>query len=82
MGAMSDKDLNPAHSIIKDFGGAEAVAAITGKSVSQVYRWTQPKAKGGTGGLIPSANAARLLAHAQKHKMKITADRFFPEKVA
>lgn len=74
---MSDTELNPAFSIIKDLGGAAKVAEITGKHVSRVYRWSCSKEKGGTGGTIPAADASLLLAHAKKHGLPVTAERFF-----
>jgi hypothetical protein len=79
---MRDYKLNPAHKVIQDLGGFEAVAALTGKHISRVYRWTYPKAKGGTGGHIPPADAALLLAHARAEGLPVTAASFFPEHAA
>lgn len=71
--------LNPAHDVILAFGGFDAVAAITGKHISRVYRWTYPKERGGTGGFIPQADAAKLLAHAKANGLPVTASSFFGE---
>jgi hypothetical protein len=74
---MRDEKLEPAHSVIQTFGGFEAVAKITGKHISRVYRWTYPKARGGTDGFIPQTDAEKLLEHARKLKLPITAANFF-----
>jgi len=74
---MSDAYLDPAYTVIRALGGFEAVAKITSKHISRVYRWTYPKARGGTGGLIPQPEAAKLLAHAKTHRLPVTAESFF-----
>lgn len=74
---MRDEKLEPAHSVIQTFGGFEAVAKITGKHISRVYRWTYSKARGGTDGFIPQTEAAKLLAQARKLKLPITEASFF-----
>lgn len=74
---MSDAKLDPALSVIKTLGGFEAVAVITGKHISRVYRWTYPKERGGTGGYIPQADAEVLLAHAKEKGLPVTAESFF-----
>jgi hypothetical protein len=68
--------LQPAASIIDRFGGAETVQSITGASRTRVYRWTQPKSAGGTGGVIPMQHAVKLLAHAREKNIAVTADDF------
>jgi hypothetical protein len=74
---MRTGNLEPANSVIRALGGFEAVAAITGKHISRVYRWTYPKARGGTGGYIPPAEAETLLAHAKENGLQVTAADFF-----
>lgn len=74
---MSKTHLDPARSIIAKFGGVEAVSAITGKHITRVYRWMYPKTRGGTGGLIPQAEAAKLLAHAKSARIKASPADFF-----
>lgn len=69
--------LNPASSIIEAFGGVEKVSAVTGKHISRVYRWMYPKSLGGTGGVIPQAEAEKLLQHAREQNLPITAEQFF-----
>lgn len=58
---MSKRHLDPAKSII-DKIGIETMHAVTGKHVSRIYRWMYSKERGGTGGIIPQADAASVLA--------------------
>ena len=74
--AMSSEHLEPAKSIISKLG-VEAVAGITGKHVSRVYRWMYSKKRGGTGGQIPIADAALLLAYAREEGVELSAEEFF-----
>lgn len=67
----------PAKSVIAALGGVDKVSEITGKHVSRVYRWMYPKARGGTDGFIPQADAEKLLAHATREHLPVTADSFF-----
>lgn len=69
--------LEPAKSIIAKMGGPEAVARITGKSVSRVYRWMYDASRGGTNGEIPKLVARQLLEHARENGIALTADDFF-----
>jgi DNA-binding phage protein len=70
--------LEPAAGIISRFGGADKVIEITGASRTRVYRWMRPKNEGGTGGVIPMAQAMKLLQHARDHAVPVTADDFLP----
>ena len=66
----------PAKSIIEAFGGVDAVAKIVGRNRASVFRWTYPKDKGGTSGLIPTECQSVLYNHAVKHKMDLKAEDF------
>ncbi|KQV28131.1 hypothetical protein ASC97_07225 [Rhizobium sp. Root1203] len=68
--------LEPAASIIDLFGGPDVVQQITGSDRTRVYRWTQPKEKGGTDGIIPLRPAQKLWAHAKATGMEIPGDLF------
>lgn len=68
--------LNPAKSIITKLGGAPAVAEITGKHPSRVYRWMMPKEAGGTGGLIPNKVALQILDAATARGIALDASEF------
>ena len=71
--------LNPAKSIITKLGGVEAVADVTGKHVSRVYRWMYPRERGGTGGVIPHDDARKLMAAAADRGVEIDPAEFFEE---
>lgn len=80
---MSERNnLDPARSVIAKLGGVDAVATITGKHVSRIYRWTYPREKGGTGGVVPHEDATKLLAHAKANGLDLTAEDFFASNAA
>ena len=70
--------MEPAASIIEKCGGFAQVAKIVGRDETRVRRWTYSKSKGGTGGLIPSDSAHRLMNEARKRGLPLTPDDFFP----
>ncbi|KKZ89033.1 hypothetical protein RPHASCH2410_CH00120 [Rhizobium phaseoli Ch24-10] len=72
--------LEPAASIIDRFGGPEAVQEITGADRTRVYRWTQPRDKGGTDGIIPLKPAQKLWAYAKANGIELPADMFLSAK--
>jgi hypothetical protein len=74
--------LEPAHNIITICGGFEAVAAMTQRSEVRVRRWTYPKDRGGTGGLIPSDVQQVLMAAARERGIPLRPEHFFPESAA
>jgi hypothetical protein len=63
-------DLEPAHTIIRDFGGQHVIAELTGLHYSTVWHWKRPKNKGGTGGAIPSKYLDLLRGEADRRKLK------------
>lgn len=71
--------MEPASTIIKICGGFSAVAEMTGRTEIRVRRWTYPKDRGGTGGLIPSDCQGRLLLKAQERGIDLQPRHFFPE---
>ena len=74
---MSDRNLEPASTVLAKIGGVEVASKVTGKHVSRVYRWTYPREKGGTGGVIPHDDATKLLKHASENNLELTAADFF-----
>lgn len=54
--------LDPAQTVLARFGGAGPLARHLGLDRSAVHRWALPKARGGSGGLIPARHHQRLLA--------------------
>lgn len=63
--------MDPAKSIL-DVIGVETAARVTGKHISRVYRWTYPASRGGTGGVIPHADALKLLDHARNESLSLS----------
>ncbi len=74
--------VNVAQRIIEKCGGPEAVAALAGVHVSRVYRWTYPRERGGTGGLIPTRHQTALLEKARDKGIELTPADFFPSEAA
>lgn len=68
---------NIAEKIIAKLGGAPIVAKIIDIDVSQVYRWTYPKQRGGTGGLVPSWHQQPLLDWAKNNNIDLSHADFF-----
>ena len=64
---------NDALFIIKQFGGAKALAEAINKDPATVYRWTYPKNKGGTGGIIPSSSVSKVHDAAQSLNISISS---------
>ncbi|MGB8601619.1 MAG: hypothetical protein WCD42_05410 [Rhizomicrobium sp.] len=69
--------MNIAKRIITKCGGHAVVAAMTGVHVTRVHRWTYPKSRGGTGGLIPAQHLQTILAEAQKRGIALSPSDFF-----
>ena len=69
--------MEPATTIISICGGFQAVADMTGRTLTRVHRWTYPKEKGGTDGLIPSDAAQKLMASARERGLPLEPEHFF-----
>lgn len=69
--------MNPAQTVITICGGFRAVAEMTGRDEISVRRWTYPKDRGGTGGLIPSECQQVLLDAAKGRKLPLRPEHFF-----
>ena len=63
--------MNVAETMIKRFGGREKLAEALGVNIVQVYRWTYPKTKKGTGGSIPARHFSKLLKLARERGIEI-----------
>jgi hypothetical protein len=68
-----------AQRVINKCGGIRNTAWMIGLSVQSVYKWTIPRAKGGTNGLIPMKRQIELTIAAKKHGIILTPDDFFPK---
>lgn len=73
-----ERHLDPARSVIAKLGGPDAVRAITGKSLSRIYRWMYPADRGGTDGVIPHVDARKMLDHAKANGIDLSPADFFP----
>lgn len=68
---------NIAANIILKFGGAYTLAKIIDIDVTQIYRWTYPKDKGGTNGVIPTKHQQTLLTKAKEFGVDVKPEDFF-----
>lgn len=68
---------NSAARIIEKCGGAQAVAEMLQVDISRVYRWTYPKDRGGSAGVIPSRHQEKLLVEASGRGIKLLPADFF-----
>jgi hypothetical protein len=57
--------------------GLSLVAEWTGVDRSRLYRWMQPKTKGGTGGLIPAQHHQRIMNCARHFSVALDPADFF-----
>jgi hypothetical protein len=73
---------NVAQRVIEKVGGHDVAADLAQVSVTSTYRWTYPKSKGGTGGLIPARHQGPLLRRARERGLPLTADDFIPTDAA
>jgi hypothetical protein len=64
--------------IIKRFGGFKALAELLKMDRSSVQRWTYPRGRNGTGGIIPQKHHVELLKLAKKHGVRLAAEDFLP----
>ena len=69
--------MEPASTILSKCGGAPCVALWVGVHVTRVRRWTYPKSRGGTDGLIPARQQAALLAAARANGVDLSPGDFF-----
>lgn len=69
--------MNPAQRVIEKCGGPQAVAEMVGVHVSNVHRWTYPKARGGSDGFIPSQQQQTLLTAARARGIELEPADFF-----
>lgn len=71
--------MTQAERVIKFFGGARALSKIlTGlghpRDPASIYRWTHPKSKRGTGGMVPGSAWPLLLRAAEAQGLELTAE--------
>jgi hypothetical protein len=71
--------MEPASTILSKCGGAPRVAEWVGTHVTRVRRWSYPKSRGGTGGLIPARVQALLLEKARENGVNLSPADFFAD---
>ena len=67
-----------AETVLAKFGGACRLAKLLGCSDSTVFRWTYPRANGGTDGIVPGKALRKVLAIAAARGVVITAQDLYP----
>lgn len=77
-----------AQRVIAKFGGAYKLAQALNRlepekrrDPSNVFRWTYPRTKGGTGGMIPAGAMLDVLDAAKSEGILLTPDDFYPGKL-
>lgn len=68
----------PGERIVAYLGGVKETAKLAGGSVKSVYRWLQPMAKGGGGGLIPLPAQRRMVQGARDRGLQLDFSDFAP----
>ena len=71
--------LEPARTIIDMCGGVKALSQMINVAKSNVYRWSYPVERGGSGGMIPTRQQAKLLAAARAKGIDLRPEHFFPK---
>lgn len=68
-----------AKNLITKIGSIDRVADIAGVHRSNVHRWTYPKIRGGTGGMIPSRHHLKIIMGAkEKYNIQILPQDLMP----
>ena len=78
---MEDDVSTVAKAVIEKCGGIKVVMGICGVSRNAVYKWTYPKDRGGTGGIVPHYAAELLLANAKSGGVNVRPEDFFETKL-
>jgi len=68
---------NIADKIFTKLGGPAVAAGATGVAVQTAYRWSYPKERGGTGGVIPAKYHQILLDFSSKSDLPLKHSDFF-----
>ncbi len=71
--------LEPAHTVIQLFGGYADTAKLLSRDETRIRRWTYPRERGGTGGIIPTKMQLRLLELAPSKGVALAPQDFFPK---
>jgi len=74
--------LTQAERVIAKFGGARKLAKALALDPSTVYKWTYPREKQGTGGVVPNNKIPALLAAARAEGILFTPAELWPGETA
>lgn len=69
--------INIAQNILKKCGGVKVVSKMTGVTHATVHKWTYPKSRGGTDGIIPAYHQQTILDKANEMGLDLTPNDFF-----
>ena len=72
---------NQAMKIINRFGNARQLAKLIDTDPCNVYRWSYPREKGGTDGLIPTRAMGKVMAAARINGVLLTIEDLTPERI-
>ncbi len=64
----------PAEIMVQRLGGVTDAARALGMARRSIYRWLWPRAKGGTGGRIPTNKQRKVLAACAKAGRPMTSE--------
>ena len=70
--------LQPAHDIIAALGGNAAVGKRCNVARATVWKWSQPKERGGTGGIIPGEHANTIIEAGREIGLDVPLSTFVP----
>lgn len=75
--------MEPATTIIQKCGGVAKAARYAGVEPATAYRWTYPRERGGTGGMIPTHRQAVMIRNARADGVELLPTDFaLPEEAA
>jgi hypothetical protein len=77
MGSPAENIITKCAAADPEKGGHAVIAAWLKIDVSRVYRWTYPKDRGGTGGIIPAKHQQTLLEKAKAADIRLRPADFF-----
>ena len=70
--------LEPATTLIELIGGPKVAADVCKLKRLQVWRWTVPKNKGGTGGTVPQRHHAAIIRHVREQGIELPLNLLVP----
>lgn len=78
----ANTDGSPAARVIAKCGGIDQTAKLVKRHRSVVNKWLRPRAKGGTGGIIPAHHQVTLMRKAPGRGIPLEPEDFFESTAA